>query len=102
MIYGSLVIMTVVSTAAWIVRPDLLWPSLCGGGLAMAVYTILCLAFAVLIPEVFSLTWHTDQFLNVFIFGIPFEEWLYGFCCGMAATWFYPFVTHQRFVRIGH
>jgi hypothetical protein len=43
--------------------------------------------------------WHAEKFLNVFFLGIPLEEYMYGFACGMAATMFYPYVFNRSFCR---
>ncbi len=96
-IYGSFLIMTIISLIIFIKRKDLLIPGLTGGFLATTVYTLLCLCLTMLLPGVFKLTWHTDQFLNIFIIGIPVEEIIYGFTSGMVSTVFYPFVFNLRF-----
>ncbi|MGH8009377.1 MAG: lycopene cyclase domain-containing protein [Candidatus Binatia bacterium] len=97
MIYGSFWIMLGVTGFLCLRRPDLLWPSLLGGLWSALVYSLLCVIFGWLIPEVFQLTWKTEQFLNLFILGIPLEEIMYGFAAGVAATAFYPYVWRQRF-----
>jgi hypothetical protein len=56
----------------------------------------LCLLLSLIYPEIFHVTWHTEKFLNIFIFGIPVEEILYGYAAGMIATLFYPFATGTR------
>lgn len=98
MIYGSSVIMLVVSSACFVRRRDLALPCLLGGLASLLVYTLLCLAFGALIPGVFQLAWNLEQFSNVFVLGVPLEELMYGFCSGYAATVFYPFVLGERFV----
>jgi len=99
MIYGAFGIMLVVSGVICLVRRDLALPSLLGGLLSMLVYAGLCLVFAGLLPDVFKLAWHTEQFLDRYVVGIPVEELMYGFGAGVAATAFYPYVTHQRLKR---
>ena len=99
MIYGSFFIMIGVSSVVFLVRRDLAFPSLAGAGIAVIVYTALSLVFALLFPHAFRDVWHTEKFLNVFFLGIPLEEYMYGFACGMAATMFYPYVFNQSFSR---
>lgn len=97
MIYGAPIIMTALGLAICTLRPDLLLPSLGGAAITTVVYTALCILLAILIPDVFELDWKTDQFLNLFILGVPLEEILYASTAGFIATAFYPFITHQRF-----
>lgn len=99
MIYGAFGIMLAVSAVICLLRRDLALPSLLGGLLSMLVYSGLCLAFAALLPGVFELAWHTEQFLDRSVLGIPVEELMYGFAAGVAATAFYPYVTNQRLRR---
>lgn len=99
MIYGSLGIMLGVSGVLCVLRRDLILPALVGGLLSMMVYALLCLALARLLPRVFELTWHTERFLGRFVLGIPLEELMYGFGAGVAATVFYPYVSHQALAR---
>jgi hypothetical protein len=98
MIYGSSVIMLVVSSSCFVRRRDLALPCVLGGLASLFVYTLLCLIFGALIPGVFQLAWNLEQFSNVFLLGVPLEELMYGFCSGYAATVFYPFVLGERFV----
>jgi len=100
MIYGSFGIMLGISCFIFIARKDLLIPGLIGGMLSTTVYSFLCLCLNALFPSIFKLTWHTDQFLNVFIMGIPLEELIYGFSSGVIATAFYPYVFSKRFDKI--
>ncbi|MBW1892641.1 MAG: hypothetical protein JRI91_02940 [Deltaproteobacteria bacterium] len=100
MIYGSFGIMLGISCFIFMARKDLLIPSLIGGILSTTVYSSLCLCLNALVPGVFKLTWHTDQFLNIFILGIPLEELIYGFAAGMIATAFYPYAFSKRFDKI--
>ncbi|MBF0351606.1 MAG: hypothetical protein HQM11_11280 [SAR324 cluster bacterium] len=100
MIYGSIVIMTIAFAGLCLIRHDLLVPGLLGGLVSLGIYTLLCWLFEWMLPGVFDLAWHTDQFLNLFIAGIPLEELLYGFTSGMIATVFYPFVFEIRYVSL--
>jgi len=99
MIYGSFFIMVGISSIIFLIRRDLFLPSLAGAVIAVIVYTSLCLIFALVFPHAFRDVWHAEKFLNLFILGIPLEEYLYGFGSGMAATMFYPFVFNQFFCR---
>ncbi len=92
MIFGSFGIMTGMSLVIFFIRKDLIIPGLAGGILSVTIYSLLCFCLMFLIPDIFKLTWHTDQFMNYFIFGIPIEEIIYGYTSGMISTIFYPFV----------
>lgn len=99
MIYGSLFIMVFISSIITLFRKDLFRAGLSGGFFSTVIYTLLCLCIALLFPDIFQLTWHTDQFLNLFILGIPVEEILYAYASGMIATLFYPFVFQLSFTK---
>jgi lycopene cyclase-like protein len=97
MIYGSFAIMLCISCFLVMIRKDLAIPGFMGGILSVILYSTLCLCLQVPFPGIFKLTWHTDQFLNIFILGIPLEEIMYGFSSGVIATVFYPYVFCKRF-----
>lgn len=98
MIYGAPVIMAGMGAAMLAMRPDLIAPALIGALVTTVVYTAICVILAALIPEVFALDWNTDQFLDLYVLGVPVEELLYASTSGFIATIFYPFVTRARFV----
>ncbi|WP_411822124.1 lycopene cyclase domain-containing protein [Leptospira sp. 'Mane'] len=100
MIYGAPVIMCLLSLGIMIRRNDLILSGLSGGILSMTVYAFLCYLLLIVYPDLFELTWHTENFLNLNIFKIPIEELIYGFASGCIATVFYPFVFHHRYVSI--
>lgn len=97
MIYGSFLIMILITTIIILLRRDLLIPGFTGGLISAIIYTGLCLCLAVIFPGVFKITWHTERFLNIFIMGIPLEEMLYAFASGSIGTVFYPFVLGLYF-----
>jgi len=97
MIYGSVLIMALCYSFVVIRRNDLVLPGLLGGIVSLIVYTVLCLILMLVYPSIFRLTWHTEQFLDVFVFGIPLEEILYAFAAGLIATVFYPYISYCRF-----
>ena len=84
----------------WILwmRRDLIKAGLIGSLLTTAIYFALCVVFGLIFPKVFEITWHTTEFLNLFVLGIPLEELLYGAACGLAATVFLQYVTGARFI----
>jgi hypothetical protein len=100
MIFGSLFIMIFMSAAIIGARPYLLKAGIYGGLISLVIYTGLCLLLTFIYPGIFRITWHTDQFLNLFILGVPVEEILYAFASGMIATVFYPFVSGSEFCRM--
>ena len=97
-IYASVLI--TIAMSAWILwmRRDLIQAGLIGSLLTTAIYFALCVVFGLIFPKVFEITWHTHEFLNLFVLGIPLEELLYGAACGLAATVFLPYVTGARFI----
>ncbi|MCP4752247.1 MAG: hypothetical protein GY866_15225 [Proteobacteria bacterium] len=97
MIYGAFFIMAIVGLFVCVRRKDLFLPGLWGGVLSLVVYTLLCLAYLILFPGIFELTWHTERFLDIFVWKIPLEELMYGFAAGFVATVFYPYVFRIRF-----
>lgn len=97
MIYGSVLIMVLCYSFVVIRRNDLVLPGLLGGIVSLIVYTALCLILMLVYPAIFRLTWHAEQFFNIFIFGIPLEEILYAFAAGLIATVFYPYISYCRF-----
>ena len=99
MIYGSCLIMIGVSSIIFLIRRDLFFPSLAGAGITVIVYTSLALIFGLLFPHAFRNVWHTEKFLNLFFLGVPLEEYMYSFACGMAATMYYPYVFDRVFCR---
>lgn len=98
MIYGSFLVMLLITGFICLKRSDLALPGFFGGVFSLLLYTFLCIGFGLLIPGVFQLTWHTERFMNIFILGIPVEEMMYGFAAGTVATVFYPYVFNKKFV----
>lgn len=99
MIYGAAIIMTVLGIVICLLRPDLWVPSLAGAAYTTVVYTAICLLLALLVPDVFTEHWNTDEFLDLYVLGIPLEELIYACTAGFVGASFYPFVTHRRFRR---
>jgi hypothetical protein len=88
LIYAAPAIMVIADIVILLRRGDLLRPSVVGGLLTVGVYGGLSLLFQLLIPGAFELDWNTEEFLNVFVFGIPVEELLYGFAAGLIGSVF--------------
>lgn len=99
MIFGSFFIMMGLGTLVLIFRKDLLIPMILGGIISLILYTAICGILLVLFPNVFLFTWKTENFLNLFVFGIPVEELMYGFASGYSATILYPYLWNLRIVR---
>lgn len=97
MIYAAPAIMLVLGLGLGAVRTDLLVPGVVGTAVTTVVYTAVCLALMALIPGVFDLDWKTDQFLDLYLFGVPVEELLYAATAGWVGTLFFPFVTGAKF-----
>jgi hypothetical protein len=101
-IWGCVPIMVLIAaTMVWI-RPDLPGPSLWGGVLSAGFYFLICLLLGAIVPDVFALNWHADQFSNLFLLGVPAEEVAYAFGAGTVAAVFYPFTFRSRFQPLRH
>jgi len=87
-LYASVVAMVAGAGGLLGVRPDLRRPGLLGGLVSMAIYLVLCLVFARLVPGVFERTWRPSLLLPGRFLGVPLDELLYGFGTGVAATAF--------------
>ncbi len=98
MIYASVFIMLLISVGIIAVRKDLFIPSVAGGVLTCMIYTLICILFSLIFKDVFHVVWHVEKFSNIFISGIPLEEYMYSFAAGVAGTIFYPFVSGKRFI----
>ena len=97
-IYASVLITGGISCWILWLRRDLIQAGLIGSLLTTLIYFSLCMIFGMTFPQVFEITWHTTDFLNLFIMGVPVEELLYGAACGLAATVFLPYITEARFI----
>jgi hypothetical protein len=97
-LYGSFAAMLLGALVMLVRRRDLLVPALLGAALSTLTYAVVCLVYARLLPGVFGRVWHTERFLHRYVLGVPIEELAYGFCAGVAAAAFLPFVTGQVFV----
>jgi hypothetical protein len=96
-LYGSFAAMLAGAVVMLARRRDLVVPALLGAALSTLTYAVVCLVYAWLMPGVFGRVWHTERFLHRYVLGVPVEELAYGFCAGVAAAAFLPFVTGQVF-----
>ena len=98
--YGATIAAELATLAALLrLRPDLTLPALFGGLFVTAIYALICLVYAALLPGIFERVWHTEALFDRSIAGIPLEELLYGFASGALATAALPAVTGQRYLR---
>jgi hypothetical protein len=79
-------------------RKDLAIPGFLGGCIVCFFYSFLCLILDLIYPDIFILAWNTDQFLNLYILGLPLEEILYSFFAGLIGSIFYPAFFSYSFV----
>ncbi|AUX38726.1 hypothetical protein SOCE26_001040 [Sorangium cellulosum] len=99
-LYAAVAAMLAVSGALLGMRPDLIAPSLLGAVLSAAIYLVLCLAFAALVPGVFERTWRPSVLLpGRALLGVPADEILYGLGAGLSATVFPAWAFGLRYVR---
>ena len=97
MIYGACIIMAALGGVMVMGRLDLAWGSAVGA-LAMAgLYLGICWVLMGLHPGVFEEHWHTDEFLDRYVAGVPLEEVLYDGAAGFVATAFYHYCWGKRF-----
>jgi len=98
-IYATFLVMAASACSMMAMRRDLVLPSLLGAVLTTVLYFILCITAEKIIPGLFITAWHTQNFLNIFIAGVPAEELLYGFFAGLIGTAFYPYVFSRQFTK---
>jgi hypothetical protein len=98
LIYGAPILMFGLSVFIFTRRTDLILPGLLGAFLSTLIYVFLCYLLILIYPNIFSLTWHTEKFLNIKILSLPLEELLYATNSGCIATLFYPYVFSYRYV----
>lgn len=98
--YGSTIAAELAALALLLrMRRDLAVPALVGGLFVTAIYALVCLIYAALLPGVFDRVWHTEALFDRSVAGIPLEELLYGLVSGALATAALPAVTGQRYLR---
>ena len=78
---------------------ELALPAALGGLFVTAIYWLICLLYAALLPGIFDRVWHTEALFDRAFAGIPLEELLYAFASGALATAALPAVTGQRYLR---
>jgi hypothetical protein len=98
--YGATITAELVTLAAVLrLRPDLALPALVGGLFVTAIYAIICLVYAALLPGIFDRVWHTEALFDRTLAAIPLEELLYGLASGALATAVLPVVLRGRWER---
>lgn len=95
-IYTACLVMIACTCVILPLRRDLIVASLVGALLSTTLYFVLCLAAGKIMPGFFRNVWQAQNYLNIFIAGIPLEELLYGFSTGLVATVFYPYVFSMQ------
>lgn len=100
MIYGCIMVMALLSASIMAIRRDLVSPGVISGFGLAACYWMLARIYAWLYPGVFVDIWHTHGLINVFVFGVPVEELLYGAASGVAAVVVYAYAFGERFVPL--
>ncbi|WP_437676590.1 lycopene cyclase domain-containing protein [Sorangium sp. So ce131] len=99
-LYAAVAAMLAVSGVLLAARPDLIAPSLLGALLSAAMYLVLCLAFAALVPGVFERTWRPSVLLpGRALLGVPADEILYGLGAGLSATVFPAWAFGLRYTK---
>ena len=101
MIFGAISIMIIFFGGISWFRKDLFWPGILGGCACTGVYFGVLALYQQIYPGIFTTVWNTINFMNIFFLGIPIEEVLYGFACGLIATVFYPFLLQTHFQQRG-
>ncbi|MFA6815449.1 MAG: lycopene cyclase domain-containing protein, partial [Lentisphaeria bacterium] len=97
-IHGTWCVMDLFVLATWIIRKDLIGPS-CASGVIMAIgYELICLAWQIFYPGIFTSTWNQEALCGFFLWSIPIEELLYAGVAGMSGVLLYPLLTNQKFI----
>lgn len=80
-------------------RPDLIRPSALAGAMFMLLYISLLLFMNFIFRGFIAREWNFNGLWGVFIFGIPLEEYVYGFFLGMIFGTVYEEIKNLKFVR---
>ena len=78
---------------------ELAMPAALGGAIVTAIYALICLVYAAMLPGIFDRVWHTEALFDRSVAGIPLEELLYAFASGALATALLPVVLRGRWER---
>lgn len=95
-IYPSIACLVVGAAAAMICRPDLNAKTFVGGTLFLILYTIFMLGLRWLAPGYIEQVWNLPALSGVLIYGIPLEEFLFGFAFGLYWTGVYEHFTWNK------
>lgn len=95
-IYAGIAAMIAGAIAAVLCRPDLKTNTLVGGVLFLAIYTIFLLGLKWSAPGYIEQVWNLKALSGAFIYGLPLEELLFGFCFGLYWTGVYEHFTWRR------
>jgi Lycopene cyclase len=97
-IYAGIAAMIAGAIAAVLCRPDLKANTLAGGVLFLAIYSIFLLGLKWSAPGYIEQVWNLKALSGYAIYGLPFEELLFGFAFGLFWTGIYEHFTGKRSV----
>jgi len=99
-IYFSSLCFLIGASIIFILRKDLIKLALINGALVAALMFIFYFTFLIpLYPKVFETTWLLKNISQIFIFGVPIEELLWGFSWGILAGCIYEFYKGYKFLE---
>jgi hypothetical protein len=97
-IYPSITCLVVGAVAAIICRPDLKAKTFVGGALFLILYTIFVLGLRWFAPGYIEQVWNLPVLSGVLLYGMPLEEFLFGFTFGLYWTGVYEHFTWNKSV----
>jgi hypothetical protein len=97
-IYPSIICLVIGAIAAVICRPDLKGKTFVGGFLFLAFYAVFMLGLRLFAPGYIEQVWNLPGLSGPLIYGIPFEELLFGFTFGLYWTGVYEHFTWNKSV----
>ncbi len=82
-IYAAVVALILGSAASVICRPSLVKKTLTGGALFLGFYAVFMVGLVLFAPGYIGQVWNLPALSGVLVYGIPFEEFLFGASFGL-------------------
>ncbi len=99
-IYPSILCLVIGAIANAICRPDLKGKTFVGGFLFLSFYAVFMLGLRWFAPEYIEQVWNLPALSGVLLYGIPLEEFVFGFAFGLYWTGVYEHFTWNRSVVV--
>lgn len=88
-----------VASVIFVLRRDLILPSLFAACITLVLTTVLFLLAQCLFPNLFSENWNLENLSGIDFLGIPFEELLFAFSLGLGGSHVYEFLLNKKLLR---